>query len=289
MTNRLELNWKLDGFVDEQRYYCSETPIDPENLPVPKAVLAGDVRAYVDTDVEFGKTYFVRVGSVKNGVEKLSDEASIVIAEKDPHFINVDVLLLAEEGFVNLTAKTTINANGNTIVDTSTTSVVPKFSDKLFFINRRTFGVDFTALLSPTFTLEFWGCPNFSNTLSWSEWWSFWDNTGFGDGDLYFVRNNNTSQMGAARTGKTPIINNGNVSFLTKELRHICIMSDGITVAVFVDGVINRTFAYSVFPRQWMAFRADFSSYIESLRLSRSVARYDMSGFIPPDKKFPNS
>ena len=94
MTNRLELNWKLDGFVDEQRYYCSETPIDIENLPAPKAVLAGDVRAYVDTDVEFGKTYFVRVGSVKNGVEKLSDEASIVIAEKDPYFNNVDVLLL---------------------------------------------------------------------------------------------------------------------------------------------------------------------------------------------------
>lgn len=76
MTNRLELNWKVDGFVDEQRYYCSETPIDPENLPVPKAVLAGDVRAYVDTDIEVGKIYYVRVGSVKNGVEKLSDEQS---------------------------------------------------------------------------------------------------------------------------------------------------------------------------------------------------------------------
>ena len=72
MTNRLELTWKLDGFVDEQRYYCSETPIDPLNLPVPKAVLAGDVRSYIDADVEVGKTYYVRVGSVKNNVEKLS-------------------------------------------------------------------------------------------------------------------------------------------------------------------------------------------------------------------------
>lgn len=81
MTNRLELNWKLDGFVDEQRYYCSETPIDPLNLPVPKAVLSGDVRTYIDTDIEVGKTYFVRVGSVKNGVEKISDEM-LVAAEK---------------------------------------------------------------------------------------------------------------------------------------------------------------------------------------------------------------
>ena len=78
MTNRLELNWKLDGFVDEQRYYCSETPIDPVNLPAPKEVLANDVRSYVDAAVDVGKTYYVAVGSVKNGVEKLSDVVSVV-------------------------------------------------------------------------------------------------------------------------------------------------------------------------------------------------------------------
>ena len=77
MTNRLELNWNLDGFVDEQRYYCSETPIDPENLPVPKAVLASDVRTYIDTDIEIGKTYYVCVGSIKAGTEKLSSHVSV--------------------------------------------------------------------------------------------------------------------------------------------------------------------------------------------------------------------
>ena len=73
MTNRLEIKWKLDGFVDEQRYYCSETPIDLDNLPTPKAVLAGDVWTYVDTDIEVGKTYYVAVSSVKNNVEKFSE------------------------------------------------------------------------------------------------------------------------------------------------------------------------------------------------------------------------
>lgn len=81
MTDRLELNWSLDGVVDEQRYYCSETPIDSENLPAPKAILDDQARSYIDTDVEVGKTYYVRVGSVKNGVEKISDEV-IVVAEK---------------------------------------------------------------------------------------------------------------------------------------------------------------------------------------------------------------
>lgn len=74
MTNRLELNWDLDGFVDEQRYYCSETPIDPLNLPTHKAILDGDVRTYSDTDIALGKTYYIRVGSVKNGIEKVSNE-----------------------------------------------------------------------------------------------------------------------------------------------------------------------------------------------------------------------
>ena len=78
MTNRIELKWNLDYAVDEQRYYCSETAIDVNNLPVPKAVLANDVRSYIDAAVEVGKIYYVAIGSVKNGVEKLSDVLSVV-------------------------------------------------------------------------------------------------------------------------------------------------------------------------------------------------------------------
>lgn len=78
MTNRLELSWKVDGFVDEQRYYCSESPIDPENLPTPKAVLAGDARSYTDYNGTIGKTYNLRIGSVKNNVEKISEEVNVL-------------------------------------------------------------------------------------------------------------------------------------------------------------------------------------------------------------------
>lgn len=73
MTNRLELNWQLDGFVDEQRYYCSETAIDINNLPTPKAVLAGDVRTYIDTNVDVNKIYYIAISSVKNSTEKVSE------------------------------------------------------------------------------------------------------------------------------------------------------------------------------------------------------------------------
>ena len=89
MTNRLELNWELDGVVDEQRYYCSETPIDIENLPVPKAVLAGALRTYTDTDVDVGNTYYVRVSSVKNSVEKISNEKSIFVGTPEHRYWRV--------------------------------------------------------------------------------------------------------------------------------------------------------------------------------------------------------
>ena len=54
-VNRLELTWKLDGFVDEQRYYCSETPIDVNAPPAPVAVLAGDVRSHTESGLTEGK------------------------------------------------------------------------------------------------------------------------------------------------------------------------------------------------------------------------------------------
>ncbi|NWK74116.1 hypothetical protein HYG93_07410 [Acinetobacter sp. SwsAc6] len=99
-NNALEIEWDFES-VTELHYYCSESPIDPLNLPVPKAVLAGDVRTYVDTDIEVGKTYFVRVGSVKNGVEKISDEITVV-AGGDPYFDNVVALLRFDGSIVNL-------------------------------------------------------------------------------------------------------------------------------------------------------------------------------------------
>lgn len=92
MTDRIELSWDVPYAVDEQRYYCSETPIDVNNLPTPKAVLTGDTRTYTDTAIESGKKYYVAVGSVKNGVEKVSQEVEI-FAGRDPHWDKVVALL----------------------------------------------------------------------------------------------------------------------------------------------------------------------------------------------------
>ncbi len=95
MTNRLELNWKVDGFVDEQRYYCSETPIDPLALPVPKAVLAGDALTYIDANIEAGRTYYVAVGSVRNDIEKLSQQKLVSTKQSYVNaFLSTDSVLV---------------------------------------------------------------------------------------------------------------------------------------------------------------------------------------------------
>ena len=110
MTNRLELNWSLDGTVDEHRYYCSETPIDSENLPVPKVVLSGSVRSYVDTVVDVGKTYYTSISSVRNAVEKLSDEIKVYAFNSNLFAINSDF----ESNLIDKTGKVwTVAGNAN--------------------------------------------------------------------------------------------------------------------------------------------------------------------------------
>lgn len=107
-------NWDLDGFVDEQRYYCSETTIDVNSLPAPKAILAGDARSYIDTAIELGKTYHVVVGSVKNAVEKLSDEIKVYAFNSNLFAINSDF----ESNLIDKTGKVW-TAHGNASVNNS--------------------------------------------------------------------------------------------------------------------------------------------------------------------------
>lgn len=135
-ANRLELNWKLDGFVDEQHYYCSETPIDSENLPAPKVILDGEARSYIDTDVEVGKTYYVRVGSSKNGILKISDEVKCYAFNSNLFAINSDFENLADKTGKFWTAHGHANiSNGWLNLDGTDDYLTTAFSDDYYFAN----------------------------------------------------------------------------------------------------------------------------------------------------------
>ena len=158
MTSRLELNWKLDSFVDEQRYYCSETPIDIENLPTPKAIIVGDARTYTDTAIEVGKTYYVAVSSVKGGIEKVSQEVEI-LTRVDEHWDKVVALLHFNNDLTDETGRTWTPQNN------------PQFSNGVFgnCLDTNAGGYLETAsssdlLLDGDFTIEFWITPNITKS-----------------------------------------------------------------------------------------------------------------------------
>jgi hypothetical protein len=159
MTNRLELAWNLDGFVDEQRYYCSETPIDVNNMPTPKAILLNSDRSYVDTNIEANKTYYVAVGSVKNGVEKLSDEVEIKASNIDQNY-RVKLLtkngVLIDNGYSELTWSKigTVVYNVNNQLDFNQGSYLK--SDQTFLFNSE-FEFEFEFYISSTLSDSYFG------------------------------------------------------------------------------------------------------------------------------------
>lgn len=71
-AGQLVLNWQYD-FTDFEyfNYYCEDSSFNAESLPVPKATGITEL-SYIDPNV-FGRKY-VRIGVVRNGVERVSDQ-----------------------------------------------------------------------------------------------------------------------------------------------------------------------------------------------------------------------
>ena len=284
MTNRLELNWKLDGLVDEQRYYCSETPIDTANLPVPKAVLASHVRSYVDTDIELGNTYYVVVSSIKGNIEKVSQVIEVV-AGGDPHWDKVVALLhfdgnLTDEAAPNRTwsgsyvAALGSGLGGSPALDKSSRISVPDSGSDLptpwvfygepctleFFL-RRDSALDTGNIISLWPSNIRFKCEVLSSNLVFTA----------------FIGSVITMTFG--------------IPFIDNNLEHIAIVrgEDGIFSA-FRRGVkLSETYGpYSgeVYSGTGGSVTAGGVTFDE-LRITKGVARYT-ENFTPPDAPFPN-
>ncbi len=74
----IKLEWAQFGYFDHFNIYRSLSPIDVNNLPSPICTNLKSMY-YFDDDVTIGKLHYYRVGSVKNGVEKFSDEISKLV------------------------------------------------------------------------------------------------------------------------------------------------------------------------------------------------------------------
>ncbi|UBQ36489.1 LamG domain-containing protein [Acinetobacter johnsonii] len=297
MTNRLELNWKLDGFVDEQRYYCSETPIDPDNLPVPKAVLAGDLRSHIDADIELGKKYHIAIGSVKKAVEKISEEIRVIT--NWPYY-NANVLSAMNFNGNFNDEKGLSWQNSGVQISTSDYKFGPSSAyfaanshlrcfDHIFVFNSNAYTIDFFIKINATtvadwpyiFASEHFSKPN--GFLCYCDGAGLYD----GNGVLKFVG----TQGGPALTSTSIIRNSG--------WKHIEISSDGVTHRLFVDGnleAVSNTAYNFIRPQAFWGAALNTAStgaesnttenmFIDSIVVTRGKALHTQN-FIPRNRKF---
>ena len=278
MTDRLELNWKLDGLVDEQRYYCSETPIDVNNLPVQKAIIAGGVRTYSDTAIEVGKTYYVAVSSVKGSIEKVSQVIEISTGG-DEHWANVIALLHFDGNLVDGSGLNFEYSGANPIFKSG------KFGQAL----GQTYGTKnyvsrIVDLNSNICTIE-----------------AFFKQTQTAQRSMVF----NTYTIGSPTGGALLSVYSNQIIFninaetiLTvpytpdSEFHHIALVMNAGTVMLFLDGVLKNSVSSSAIIANKRMY-IDVDTYnerntgliIDELRITKGVARYT-ANFTPPAAPF---
>ena len=287
MTNRLELNWKVDGFVDEQRYYCSETPIDLNNLPVPKVIIAEDARTYTDTAIEVGKTYYVAVGSVKGSIEKVSQVIKVV-AGGDPHWDKV-VALLHFDG--DLTDE--VGGAWGSIGSPSITDTNHLFDKNLLFSGNggqhitKTF-VD--ALGTDDFTIEM-----FIRRAAYSGYMCLFDSRSIANSDGLAIYTSSTL------TGNVPVIwastqvLKGVSEIPHSEWVHIAVCRRSGTLYYFTGGILQNSANFtnnltnkSVRLGASREGSQSYGGHIDELRITKGVARYT-ANFTPPTEPFPDN
>lgn len=76
MGIEIDYAYSVDGLFHSINYYRSESPLDINNMPSPAATGITELN-YTDTEAESGKIYYVRFGSVKADIEKISDQITV--------------------------------------------------------------------------------------------------------------------------------------------------------------------------------------------------------------------
>ena len=230
MTNRLETNWSLDGFVDEQRYYCSETAFTVETKPAPKAILAGDVRSYVDTNIIEGLTYYVCVGSVRNNVEKLSEIISVKASDNAISILSFTDNLTDKKGRV------------------WTPAITPVFTVDGFQLNNNDLATQYTSdfdWASGKYTIEAFvkasgwetwselglinGIPRLIGRMEKTNDSNYWSFGPVASGKVHFYYYQSGQKLLVASLGTIPL----------NELVHISFCKDDTRAYVSIGGVVN--------------------------------------------------
>lgn len=282
MTNRLELNWKLDGFVDEQRYYCSETPIDPINLPSPKVILDGDLRSYIDTDIDIGKTYYICISSVKGSAEKLGVQKTVSTISNSLEQFVVFYAPFTED--FNDTKGLSPIVSGPAVIDSADGAI----EDGCLYANqdgRIRFDIGNVISEGVSFCFE------------------LYLKAGIGSGAVFGLFSDESEAVGTvvmSGNGRLYISRNGFSWWLNglqlprlfdNEWHHLAISHNGTAVNIFIDGILSESYSLSggitqAFNEIILGSAGGVTGYyypcrIQHARLTVGHSRYE-EDFLPP-------
>lgn len=279
-------NWKIDGFIDEQRYYCSESPIDPLSLPPAKAIIPASDRTYTDTTLEIGKQYYVRISSVSGAIEKVSVEFNL-----DTYFDKVVSLLRFNNNIIDETGKVWAVQNGTAAYESNQASFNAWSISSVHNANM-VFEGDFTieALVTYKDFTRIYNTLISSGNTSWSNPVSFIMLYGDTAGSQYIPYRR---KMTLGVYSSAPLISTTSV-FEANVKTHIVFQRRGNTLAVYKAGILEASMAYtstihfsvpaggtSIGLTRWDATSGYGRSLVDAIRITKGIARYS-ENFTPP-------
>lgn len=296
MSKRVDFSYLIGGGFDSVNYYRSESQMDPVSLP--PAIATGITgKTYSDSTATEGKDYRVRFESVKGVDKKLSSEISI-----DTSINEVELLIFADSvtfPSTNIVDSSKIPKTITKTGDVKIVNTVDKLYDDgwIYFdgVNDN-LSVPIAQLATSDFTFECFIIQDLVNSKSYGRIIQIGANNALGSILLYRQATSNPATL-------TLALGNGSGYYYvivgTKTLQngtpnHICLMRKSGIFYTFVNGMPDgsnnayTTFSISnnpIFIGSNTTSTEEFSGYFSSIRLTK-FARYNTSGFTPPQFKF---
>lgn len=279
MSIEIDFSYQIDGFYDSVNYYRSETPMNPESMPV--ATATGIIgTTYTDTTALDDRPYYVRFGSIRNGIEKISNEIQIT---GDQYWSNVVALLHFESGITDQKGRTWSSVGSPT-----TSATGGKFSGQLILngssgLTTNATGFDFG---TGDFTIEMFVKQSSPNN-QWRE--LFMANSSGGINSMLYDRKIAIGRELIA----TDYIASSEV--IQNEFKHIAFSRNSGVVRGFVDGIKQFeggwNYSFSSNALHSLGSKSNgtsgFVGSISEVRITKGVGRY-AANFTPPSSKFPN-
>lgn len=299
MSKRVDFSYSITGGFDSVNYYRSELPMNPASLPVATAT-GITAKNYSDSTVTEGKDYCIRFESVKGVDKKLSSEISI-----DTSINEVDLLIVADATSFPSTTIVDYSKNMRAITRFGDTKIINThallYSNGTIYFdgNGDYLSSTVTQLNTLDFTLEVRVSMNHPSSNSFSRIFQFGSEA---TGYLSLFRNDATNPAGytlhtriSGNVSTSLIILNASSQYSIKNdvFAHVCVMRKNGIFYLFVNGnLIGSNASYTTHQITatslylMSAGAANYSAgYLDSFRLTK-FARYNTSGFTPPQFKF---